>query len=78
MVRGRIALPYEIVLARSARREIERIPIQSARRILTLIERLALEPRPPGTHKLHGSDDRFASEAQIAGPSTALLKARIG
>jgi mRNA interferase RelE/StbE len=50
---------YEIVLARSARREIERIPIQMARRIFARIERLAMEPRPPGTRKLHGSDDLF-------------------
>jgi mRNA interferase RelE/StbE len=52
-------LPYEIVLARSARREIERLPIQIARRILVRIERLAIEPRPTGTRKLHGSDDLF-------------------
>jgi mRNA interferase RelE/StbE len=52
-------LLYEIVLARSARREIARIPIRLARRIFARIERLAKEPRPPGTRKLHGSDYLF-------------------
>jgi mRNA interferase RelE/StbE len=52
-------LLYEIVLARSARREIARIPIQMARRIFARIERLAKDPRPSGTRKLHGSDDLF-------------------
>ena len=48
---------YEVVLVRSARREIERLALPVARRILSAIERLSSDPRPPGARKLHGAED---------------------
>lgn len=56
-------MPNEIVLARSARRELERLPVQVARRILARIEHLAIDPRPAGTRKLRGADDLFRIRA---------------
>lgn len=46
---------YAITFARSARRELEKIDPSLARRILTTIEELSNEPRPPGCRKLQGS-----------------------
>jgi mRNA interferase RelE/StbE len=48
---------YAVVVARSARRELERLATGVARRILARIEGLASNPRPPGCVKLQGADD---------------------
>ena len=48
---------YEITFARSARRELERMERSLTVRILTRIEELAVEPRPPGCRKLQGGGD---------------------
>ena len=48
---------YAVVFARSARRELERMQAQLARRIFAHIEALASNPRPPGCVKLQGGDD---------------------
>jgi mRNA interferase RelE/StbE len=48
---------YQIVIARSARRELERLPKQVARRLLSRIDSLQQNPRPPGSIKRIGSDD---------------------
>jgi len=48
---------YAVVFARSARRELERLQAQVARRIITHIEALASNPRPPGCVKLQGADN---------------------
>jgi mRNA interferase RelE/StbE len=45
---------YQITFARSARHELERLPINTAIRILKKIENLADEPRPHGCKKLQG------------------------
>ena len=45
---------YSVTLARSARREIEALPQQIARRVITKIESFAHEPRPAGCKKLQG------------------------
>jgi mRNA interferase RelE/StbE len=45
---------YSISFARSARKELEKISINVAERILTKIESLAENPRPIGVIKLHG------------------------
>lgn len=46
---------YQIVLARSARRELDDLPRSLGLRILRRIESLALTPRPRGCRKLVGS-----------------------
>lgn len=48
--------PYAITFARSSRRELEALPRELAARLLARIEALALEPRPHGCKKLHGSN----------------------
>ena len=47
---------YEIAFARSARQELERLPRQVASRVISRIEGLAHEQRPPGSRKLRGQD----------------------
>lgn len=46
---------YQIVFARSARRELDALPRSLGLRILRRIESLALTPRPRGCRKLVGS-----------------------
>jgi mRNA interferase RelE/StbE len=46
---------YSVVFARSARRELERLRREVARRILARIEGLASNPRPPRCVKLQGA-----------------------
>ena len=48
---------YAVVIARSARKELERLPWAAARRILSAIERLGADPRPAGVRKLQGAED---------------------
>ena len=48
---------YAVVIARSARKELERLPWGGARRILRAIERLGADPRPAGVRKLQGAED---------------------
>ncbi len=45
---------YKITLARSARKELENLPVSLAERILEKIEALSVTPRPSGSIKLHG------------------------
>jgi mRNA interferase RelE/StbE len=45
---------YSISFARSARKELERLPDDIADRILAKAEALAGNPRPAGVIKLHG------------------------
>ena len=46
---------YTITFARSARKELEKLPADIAGRILRKIEALAANPRLPGVIKLQGS-----------------------
>ena len=46
---------YRVTLARSARRELERLDPPVARRVLAAIENLKAVPRPSGCVKLTGS-----------------------
>ena len=45
---------YSISFARSARKELERLPGDIADRILAKVETLCGNPRPAGVIKLHG------------------------
>jgi mRNA interferase RelE/StbE len=45
---------YEIVFARSARKELQALSHTVAERILGKVELLASNPRPPGCKKLRG------------------------
>lgn len=50
-------MTYQIVFVQSARKELERLPKEVARRILTRINQLRTNPRPAGSVKLTGSKD---------------------
>ena len=43
-------------IKRSAAKELEAVPLKDRRRIVTRIEGLRTEPRPPGCEKLSGDD----------------------
>ena len=45
---------YTVSLARSARKELERLPDPIAEKILVALEELAGNARPAGVKKLHG------------------------
>jgi len=48
---------YAVVFARSARRELERLDVGVAQRIISRVEALAGDPRPHGCVKLQGAAD---------------------
>ncbi|MEE8585381.1 MAG: type II toxin-antitoxin system RelE/ParE family toxin [Acidobacteriota bacterium] len=56
-------MPYEILFARSARRELERLPSKIAERIFNRIEKLSDQPRPRGSVKLRGAANHWRIRA---------------
>lgn len=48
---------YEVIFARSARKELEKINLVDSRKILHKIESLVLNPRPHGCEKLKGGEN---------------------
>jgi mRNA interferase RelE/StbE len=48
---------YAVVFARSARKELQNLDPQVARRIIKQIEALVTDPRPSGVVKLEGARD---------------------
>jgi len=48
---------YEVVIARSARKELERMDTWLSHRIVRHVEALAQQPRPAGCCKLQGASD---------------------
>lgn len=48
---------YQVIVARSARKELESVPRAMADRIVGVLDRLAAEPRPVGARKLRGAAD---------------------
>jgi mRNA interferase RelE/StbE len=47
---------YEVLITRSAAKELERVPMKDRRRIASRIQGLAAEPRPMGAEKLSGEE----------------------
>ena len=47
---------YRVVFRRSVARDLRRIPNRDVQRILSAIDSLAEEPRPPGCEKLSGQE----------------------
>jgi len=47
---------YQVLIAKSAQRELQRLPSKNQERILSILEKLQEEPRPRGSIKLRGSD----------------------
>ena len=50
---------YRIIFARTARKEIESLEAKVVRRVVSKIQELAVEPRPPGCRKIAGSGDSW-------------------
>ena len=48
---------YAVVFARSARKELQNLDPQVARRIIKQVEALVTDPRPAGVVKLEGATD---------------------
>ena len=48
---------YKITIARSARKELQALALDMAKRVLQRIESLSVNPRPSGCKKLSGSTD---------------------
>jgi len=47
---------YELLIKRSAAKELEALPVTYRRRIATRIQQLSAAPRPPGVEKLSGAE----------------------
>ena len=47
---------YNVTIAKSAAKEIERVPLKDRRRIVARIRALAEDPRPPGHEQLTGEE----------------------
>jgi mRNA interferase RelE/StbE len=54
---------YTITVARSARRELESLDAEVARRVLAKIEALARQPRPHGCKKIRGPSNLWRIRA---------------
>lgn len=52
-----MALHYTVRLKRSAERELRRLPRDNIPRILSRMQQLASQPRPPGCKKLTGEEE---------------------
>ncbi|MDQ3021187.1 MAG: type II toxin-antitoxin system RelE/ParE family toxin [Bacteroidota bacterium] len=50
---------YEIIFARSARKEVEDLNELLSEKIFFKIDELVLNPRPPGCEKIKGSQNRW-------------------
>jgi len=47
---------YKVRIKRSAGKELETIPLKDRRRLVSRIEKLGTNPRPPGCEKLSGEE----------------------
>lgn len=52
-------MPYTVVFATSALRDLERLPSQTVQRIMNAIRELGNNPRPPGCKKIVGSESIY-------------------
>jgi mRNA-degrading endonuclease RelE of RelBE toxin-antitoxin system len=50
---------YRVIVKPSAAKEIDRLPISAAERVIAKIEMLAATPRPPSVKKLEGEPMRW-------------------
>ena len=49
-------MSYEVILPKSAQKELDRLPDEIAKRILEALAVLKAQPRPPGCKKLRGEN----------------------
>jgi hypothetical protein len=63
---------YSVTFARSARKELERLPSSVGSRIFGRIEALTKAPRPRGVIKLHGSKNLWRMRVGEAYPGVGV------
>ena len=78
-------MAYQIELASTARKQLDKLPKPTQKRIATAIDNLKETPRPPGTKKLKGADDLWRVRAgsyrviyQIQDEQLLVLVVKIG
>ena len=54
---------YHVIIKPSAAKEIDRLPVSTAARVVAKIGALATTPRPPGVKKLEGEPMRWRIRA---------------
>ncbi len=54
---------YQILLAKSASRELQRLPVKTQERVVDALESMQSNPRPPGCKKLVGSTNLWRVRA---------------
>lgn len=50
---------YEVIVLRSAEKDLERLPASAVKKIFPVMEKLAENPRPAGSKKLVGQDENL-------------------
>ena len=54
--------PYHIKIAPPAQRHIRELPLKQQKTVIKLLEALAINPRPPGAHKVEGMIGLYREE----------------
>ncbi|ASC73068.1 hypothetical protein XM38_040300 [Halomicronema hongdechloris C2206] len=52
-------MTYQVFIQPAAQRRLKKLPVPVQRKLVTLIEGLAEEPRPSGCKKLKGRENRY-------------------
>ena len=47
---------YQVVVSKSVKKKLEKLPVRIRIRIVGVIEMLSINPYPPNSRKLHGRD----------------------
>lgn len=50
---------YQIVLSRSAEKDLQKLPVTAIKRISKEVDALSINPRPQGSKKLKGTDENL-------------------
>jgi mRNA interferase RelE/StbE len=66
-----VTTPYDIEITPTARKQIHALPQKQQKTVLKLLEALAVNPRPPGTHKIEGMTGLYK---QAVPPLTIIYK----
>ncbi len=56
-------MAYRIAFARKAEKALMGLPIQTKKNIARQLDKLSLNPHPPGSRKLQGEDDLYRIRA---------------
>ena len=59
-----MTMPYHIKIAPEALRQIKHLSIKHQKLVVKLIDALAVNPRPPGTHKIEGMTGLYSETVE--------------